>query len=373
MPASRPSATERTLRSRPFTKISPPVAGVTPAMVLRVSVLPAPTTPARPRISPSRTPKDTPRTEGSSVRSLTSSATSPISRSRLGNSEPSLLLTIACTSASVVHCPIAHHGGGVADLEDLLEVVGDVDDRDPLPPQPPHYVEEHLYLGALQRARRLVHNQDPYIPVQGLRHLEQLPYPQSQRPDRRPRAEVVEPHPREQPPRPLARLPLVDQRSSRGHVPEKEVLSHAHLRHEAKLLIDHRDSRRQGVRGSSCLQGLPADRDASPVGQVGSGEHLDQGGLARPVLPHDAHDLAGLDPQVYALQGVDARKAFVYALHHQGRFLPLAHALPPVGLPGCCVPTRVAPDGTYWTSLLQIPYSFTSWLSMFCLSIMIVG
>src|SRR4051794_34112162 len=84
-PCSIATLGEVTATGLPPRRISPPVAGVTPKMVSATLVRPAPTRPAKPRISPRRSSNETPRKTPSSARSRTSSATSPISASPFGN------------------------------------------------------------------------------------------------------------------------------------------------------------------------------------------------------------------------------------------------------------------------------------------------
>ena len=54
---------------------------------------------------------------------------------------------------------VAQHDDPVGDLERLLEVVRDVDDRDAVGGQLAHDPEQHLDLGRAERGRRLVHDQ----------------------------------------------------------------------------------------------------------------------------------------------------------------------------------------------------------------------
>src|SRR4028119_1396318 len=116
---------------------------------------------------------------------------------------------------------VAHHGGRVADLEDLLEVVAYVDNRDAFAPEVAHHVEEHLYLGALEGARGLVHHQDAGVAVERLGHLDELAHPEPERADRGARAQVVEPDAGEQLPRPCPRLAAVEQPATRPELPPR--------------------------------------------------------------------------------------------------------------------------------------------------------
>ena len=61
--------------------------------------------------------------------------------------------------------PVAKHGDAVGDLEDLVEVVRDVDDRDRLLLEPADDAEDELRLLLGERGGRLVHDQDARPPA----------------------------------------------------------------------------------------------------------------------------------------------------------------------------------------------------------------
>ena len=54
---------------------------------------------------------------------------------------------------------VAQHGHAVGELEHLVEVVGDVQDRDAALAEPVDHVEQPPHVGARQRRRRLVEDQ----------------------------------------------------------------------------------------------------------------------------------------------------------------------------------------------------------------------
>ena len=61
-----------------------------------------------------------------------------------------------------------------ADLEDLLQEVGDVDDPDPLGLEAADQVHERVRLLQAEGAGRLVHDDDLGLPVTGLHDLQHL-------------------------------------------------------------------------------------------------------------------------------------------------------------------------------------------------------
>ena len=81
----------------------------------------------------------------------------------------------------------------LADLEDLLEVVGDVQHRDTAVDEGPHAVEEPAYAVALERRRRLVQQQAARPPRERARDLDDLALLDRQRRARLVRVDVEVP------------------------------------------------------------------------------------------------------------------------------------------------------------------------------------
>jgi len=73
--------------------------------------------------------------------------------------------------------------GPVGDLQHLLQVVGDVDDRNPLRLEPPHDLEQHLGLLAGEGRGGLVHDEDLRVQAQRLCDLDHLHLRDAEIPD----------------------------------------------------------------------------------------------------------------------------------------------------------------------------------------------
>ena len=78
---------------------------------------------------------------------------------------------------------VAQHGEDIGDLADLLEEVADVDDAEPLRAQPRDQREQPIDVGALQAARRLVHQQDAAVGRERAADLDDLLCRERQLPD----------------------------------------------------------------------------------------------------------------------------------------------------------------------------------------------
>ena len=137
---------------------------------------------------------------------------------------------------------VAEDGDTIADREDLLELVRNVEDRDALAPQAPDRLEERLGLVERDRGGRLVEEQDARVQRQGAGDFDQLLLCRAEaldtvgRPDVetdplhvRPRL-AVDPFPGDPLPRP-ADDPL-----------EEDVLARGEGRHQAPFLVDDADA-----------------------------------------------------------------------------------------------------------------------------------
>ena len=172
------------------------------------------------------------------------------------------------------------------DLRDLFEVVGDEDDADAASGQFAHQLEQPLGLLTGQRGSRLVHDEDAHLSGQRLGDLDHLLLgdPQGaddpQGIDRR--ADPVQEFLR------LAHEHApVDDSEPTGQLPQEQVLGDAELRNERQLLVDRCDAPSLGVGGGRDARKRTVDADLSGVGLHDPPEHLDEGALARAVLPEE--------------------------------------------------------------------------------------
>ena len=103
-----------------------------------------------------------------------------------------------------------------------------------------------------------------------------------------------------------------------GHGPlgsaDVHILRHRQVGAQGDLLIDSADTRVLGVLGRADDGSAVDSRDVdlSPVLGVHAGEHLDQRGFPRAVLPHQGVDLALTQGEIRVLKGAHTRKVFVF-------------------------------------------------------------
>ena len=118
-------------------------------------------------------------------------------------------------------------------------------------------------------------------------------------------------------PRPCSRFPAaliepwtVDEETTTSWLPvQVDVLRDIEVRHQAQLLVDHRDTRRLGLRRrrepdlAAVMDQLPA------VGSIDAGSDLDECGLASAVLADEGMHLTWSEDQIDAVHRLDDPEA----------------------------------------------------------------
>ena len=145
---------------------------------------------------------------------------------------------------------VAQHGYSVGDRVDLLDEMGDEDDRDPSRLEIAENLEEQRRLGRIEARRRFVEHEQASVVLErsGDRHeLLDRHRIGAERPlDVDVEAEPLEPLARE-----LARRAPGNQAEPARLTAERQVLGHRHRRHQIDFLIDGADAQRaRADRGS---------------------------------------------------------------------------------------------------------------------------
>lgn len=198
----------------------------------------------------------------------------------------------------------------------------DVDDGHPGGGEALDDAEEVVDLVGVEGGGGLVHHDEPDVVRERPRHGDDLLLCGGEVADVPGGVDLRVPEAGQQRLRGGAPLPRADDEAGAGRfVAEEDVLGDREVLDEVEFLVDGGDAQAHG--GDRRLEPdlFAAPGDLAVVGLVGSGEHLDQGGLAGAVLAEEAVDLAGLDLQVDAVQGADAREELGDAGHgEQGWF-----------------------------------------------------
>ena len=210
---------------------------------------------------------------------------------------------------------VLEDGDPVTDLPDLLEPVGDVDDRHALGGQPADDPEQVLHLTLVEHGRRLVEDEQPGVVGERPGHAHDLLRGRREPPDRSGRRDLRVAQPLQQVTRLAVRAGSLAEPAAGDLVAEEDVLGDVELGDQVELLVDRRDAephrRDRGVQRGL----LAVPHDGARVGLVGRGQHLDQRRLARAVLSKQAVHLAGADVEVDATEGPHARELLHDAAH----------------------------------------------------------
>ena len=216
------------------------------------------------------------------------------------------------------HAAVSHHRDAVGEVEHLVEVVGDVDDRRPPVAQRAHQAVDPLGVAAAQGGGRLVQDQHPAPEVDLTGDLHEGLLGGAEGPGDRVRRDV-DAEPVEGPRRLLARPPPQHPSGAGGEPAQQEVLGHRQAVHQGAPLVDDAHPRRVGAaRGERGLP-LPVDEDVPAVRGERAADHLDERRLAGPVHPDDGVHLARQQREVDACQRLRAAERLAHVAQLQYR------------------------------------------------------
>ena len=288
------------------------------------SVWPFPSTPAMPTISPARTSSETPRTFSTPRSSWTLQPVDPRGASRRASISP--FSTSRSTSRPTIRLARlssrrafgrqrrdqlapAQHGDAVGDLEHLVELVADEDDREPLVGQGAEDLEQLARLLGRQHRGRLVEDEDVRLAVERLEDLDALLLPDGDVLDERIRVDREAERPGELL-HPGSRRPVVEQDPVPARLdPEDDVLRHRHHRDEHEVLVHHPDAVLDRVLRRVEGDVLAANPDLTLVGPVEAVEDVHQRRLAGPVLSEEGVHLTSAEIEVDVVVREDPGKA----------------------------------------------------------------
>ena len=120
---------------------------------------------------------------------------------------------------------------------------------------------------------------------------------------------------------------------------EEHVLDHVAVVGQGEVLVDDLDAQPGRVLRAVDLHRAALEQDLAVVDRVDAGDALDQGRLARAVVPDEGHHLAGGDVEVDLVQGLDRAEALRDPAQLQKR--RFAH----LSSPSSFVPRPGAPAG----------------------------
>ncbi|CAI7638077.1 unnamed protein product, partial [Penicillium discolor] len=207
----------------------------------------------------------------------------------------------------------------VAEVEDLLQPVRDVDDGDPSGREPADDRVQQLHLAVAEGGGRLVHRDHLRVERQRLHDLDDLLLGHRQRAHPGLRIDEGDAEIAQQLPGTHVHGPDVDEPRAPRLPAEIDVLRDRALREQGELL-EHRDD--AGVHRLPRVHVAhfrAAVRDRPLVGRLHARDDLHEGGLARAVLADEAVHLPGPHVEVDALQHLHAEERLADPGHPQHR------------------------------------------------------
>ncbi|OWK19569.1 hypothetical protein AJ88_40210 [Mesorhizobium amorphae CCBAU 01583] len=206
------------------------------------------------------------------------------------------------------HGTIAHDGGALADAEDLVQLVRDIDHRDAVAGKADDDLGQALEFARRQARCRLVHGDDPGAIEQRAGDLDNLPLRHLQAAERGCRIDRWVEGGKGFSGAAFLLAPGDKDAAAGQRMAEKHVLGDAEARHLLQFLMDHGDT--GGARRDRVVQRhwLAVDQHASRCRPVDPRQDAQQRRLAGAVLAKQAMDLAGADREGHVVEGPHGRK-----------------------------------------------------------------
>ena len=206
--------------------------------------------------------------------------------------------------------PVFQHRHPVADLEDLLQPVGNIDDGHAIGLQRLKPLEQKLDLVARDHRRRLVQDQQLDLVHHRLGDLDHLLIRHGQFRNQLVRVDI-DAQAVQQFARILAGLAIVDQAERAPPlVPEKDVLGDTQMRKQNEFLIDDVDSGRLRLARRRPMHDLVVELDLASVGLIDARNHLGQRRFSGAVLAHQSVDFTGVNLEINAVERANPGKRF---------------------------------------------------------------
>ncbi len=181
---------------------------------------------------------------------------------------------------------VLEDGDAVADLADLLQPVGDVDDRDSVRGELADHPEQVVDLLRVQHRRRLVHDDQPRVPGQRPGHADDL-LPGGREPAQlAPRRDLRVAEPEQQRPRGVLGGARPAEAQPGRLVAEHDVLRDRQAGHQVQLLVDGGDAGGVGgLRRARTPPGAPSQMISPASGRCAPASTLIRVDLPAPFWP----------------------------------------------------------------------------------------
>ena len=197
--------------------------------------------------------------------------------------------------------PSREHRNAVADLEDFVHAVADIDDRLAVRGEPLDHFKNPNTVPLAQRRGRLIQYQNPRLVCQKTRYLDELLLADGQSADRHHRIEFAQADFLQEGTRPgCQRTPC----RNRGHAVagQEDILRHTHGRDQAQFLLRYRDALafRPGWTRETDFATL--DPECARVVVIEAADDLDERRFSGAVFANQTHDFATRDFEIDTMQ-----------------------------------------------------------------------
>ena len=209
---------------------------------------------------------------------------------------------------------VSQHVEAIGDLEQLVELVADEDDRHALALEAANHVQQLGDIPAWQRGRRFVHDQKAAILREGTGNGRRLPCADRQIAQPGAQGKVCAKLVQRFRSDPIHLAPVHPAATPGLHDVEGDVLRHGQVGEDGQVLVDDLDAERHGLRRRQPLECLPLPDDPATVRGLATGDAFHQCRLARTVGACQAQDLSGLDGHIHGIESLGADVALAQPL-----------------------------------------------------------
>ena len=211
--------------------------------------------------------------------------------------------------------PVAHHHGVVADGRELIQLVGDVGNRDTILLELANHPEQHFHLMVRNGRCRFVHDDYAGISGKGLGNLHYLLLTDTQIPEGG-RRQCIQLKFLEQERRVAIHLRIIDKaKAIERFTAQEDVFGHGKIGHQVELLENHGNTvslRRPGV---GEFHFFPIQADYPFIRTENSGKDTHEGGFPRPVLTQECGQLTLAEGELDFVQSLDTGKGLGDPFH----------------------------------------------------------
>jgi len=216
--------------------------------------------------------------------------------------------------------PVPENGDTVSRSAGFVELVSDEDHAPAIGGKPSAPRDELVDFAGCENRCRLIEEENPLAPDQGLQDLQSLLLPHRERLHQPAGGQALLQAPDQGLRQDRSPVPL-----SRSHTPgERQVLRNGQGRHRGEVLVDHSDPGASGISRGVQVGWSAVNSHRPCVGADEASGDVHQGGLPRTVFPEKGVDLTGPEKKLDSAQSLDGTEPPGHAAEVQDPFGRLA-------------------------------------------------